>query len=65
MRTGNHTIAPQWLYLIIKPELAAPVLAWLMLGHGVPLSIALFPALLVTPFKVGITGNLARRFRTI
>jgi len=63
-RTGNHTWASQWLYVVPKPLI--PALAFLaLLWYGLPWPVAAILAGLLMPVKIGITGNLRARFREI
>ena len=63
-RTGNHTWACQWLYVVSKP--IAPALAFLaLLWYGLPWPPAAILAGFLMPVKIGITGNIQARFREI
>ena len=64
MRTGNHTSAPQWLYLVINPTIALGVFAF-ALATGLPLASACFLSSFFVLVKVGITGVPRQRFRAI
>lgn len=64
MRTGNHTANPQWIYLVINPTLALPLLVF-GLATGLPLVPALFMSSFFVLIKVGVTGVPKHRFRGI
>lgn len=64
MRTGNHTANVQWLYIVINPTLAIPGFA-VALYAGYPPAFAAFLASFLVLIKIGITGRLVARFRSI
>jgi len=64
MRTGNHTVATQNLYLVINPTLAILISLPALVLTG-SLAIAAWVAAWATMVKIGVTGHPARRFRDI
>lgn len=65
MRTGNHTAAVQWVYVVFNHTIATPAFLALWLWAGLPWQWAAILAGMVMPVKVGITGRLVARFRSI
>ena len=64
MRTGNNTTSTQWLYTVANPT-PALALAILLALVGAPWQVNLIASPFLILTKIGITGNLKARKRSI
>lgn len=64
MRTGNHTTARQYLYLVINPT-PALIFAGLIWWMGMPWQFNAIVSSFFILTKIGITGNMKARIRDI
>ena len=64
MRTGNHTLARQHLYLVANPTLAIPAALLALIATGSP-ALAAWAAAWIMLVKIGVTGRKPARFASI
>lgn len=64
MRTGNHTLARQHLYLVANPTLAIPAALLALIATGSP-ALAAWAAAWTMLVKIGVTGRKPARFASI